>query len=392
MGAIRLFLACVVAINHFRLIVLRPAGMDANAIEYAMVGLNAGYAVMYFYVISGFLISFVLEHKYPRSIVGTVEFYKSRVVRIYSLWWCVYLFSVIAFWPEARQISSSGRFLDQITSLALFGSDWRVAFAGYPDEYYGLFPTGLEIGWTLGAEMTFYLLAPFLLRSITASVLVLLFSAAVRASLDNIFGFNQAWTYHFFPSTVMFFMLGHLSRVLTAKLRINPRLGLGLFVIAVIFSLQAVGPRFDNLFFHASLISFALSLPSMFNLTKDNKVLNFLGDVSYPVYLTHPLLMLTIFGDVFPFSWIGPHILSTAQSLSSNTLTITGSAVGLFVVLAICTAALVSFGVERPAVFLMRKVLAGVESCVALCVGLWHVLETRAGRVLANKSIDQDSR
>ena len=63
MGAIRLFLAFVVVIDHVRELVLRPLGLDTG--DYIKIGMNAGHAVMFFYVISGFLISYVLQDKYP---------------------------------------------------------------------------------------------------------------------------------------------------------------------------------------------------------------------------------------------------------------------------------------------------------------------------------------
>ena len=87
MGAIRLFLAFVVAADHLRVLILRPSGIDL--IEYAKLGFNAGYAVLFFYVISGFLISFVLAEKYANDRAGTLRFYESRFVRIFALYWPV---------------------------------------------------------------------------------------------------------------------------------------------------------------------------------------------------------------------------------------------------------------------------------------------------------------
>jgi peptidoglycan/LPS O-acetylase OafA/YrhL len=62
---------------------LRPHDTDITVIY--SLGFNAGFAVMYFYIISGFLISFVLAHKYPASVSGTAAFYRSRFTRIFSL-------------------------------------------------------------------------------------------------------------------------------------------------------------------------------------------------------------------------------------------------------------------------------------------------------------------
>src|SRR5262245_44512780 len=56
MGAIRLALAWIVALDHFRVIALTPRSIGLDTLL-PNLGLNGGIAVMLFYVISGFLIS-----------------------------------------------------------------------------------------------------------------------------------------------------------------------------------------------------------------------------------------------------------------------------------------------------------------------------------------------
>ena len=299
MGAIRLFLAFVVVIDHVRLIVLHPLGIDTD--DYVKLGMNAGYAVMFFYVISGFLISYVLQNKYPVTPAGTYRFYKSRAIRIYALYWAVWALSSIVLDPRTGYAIFTSRLRDLLPSLFLFGADWRVSFGDYPQEYFGLFPTGLNPAWSLGVEMTFYLMAPFLLRSLTGTVFVLLMSIAVRAALVHVFGLFGSWTYHFFPSTVLFFLLGHLSRVLSTRLRLSPKVTCSFLLPSVLSALLSVGHSFDSPYFYLSIICFAVALPGVFALTKDKRALNFMGDISYAVYLTHPLVILYILPLFQPF-------------------------------------------------------------------------------------------
>ena len=173
MGAIRLFLAYGVVLGHecdtarnFQ--ITCDAGWTLNVI--------GGRSVVFFYIVSGFLMSYVLDSKYPRTKAGTYQFYKSRFLRIYPLWWAMVVFSTVTVSAAWLHQSPLGIF----SAIFLFGSDWLVPFAHYPDQYFGFFPFRTEIGWTLGAEMTFYLLAPWLLRSDRLAFAALVGSLAVR--------------------------------------------------------------------------------------------------------------------------------------------------------------------------------------------------------------------
>ena len=360
MGAIRLFLAFVVVIDHIKAIILRPLGVDPG--DYMTLGMNAGHAVMFFYVISGFLISYVLQNKYPATPAGTYRFYKSRAIRIYALYWVVWTLSSIVLDPRHGYAIWTGRLRDLLPSLFLFGADWRVAFGHYPNEYFGFFPTGMEPAWSLGAEMTFYLIAPFLLRSLTGNVFVLLMSVLVRAALVHVFGFNASWTYHFFPSTVLFFLLGHLSQLLGARLRLPSKLTCGFLLPSILFSLLSGGHSFDHPYFYLSTICFAVSLPGLFALTKDTKALNFMGDISYAVYLTHPLVVTYI----LPFSLI---FLLRISYLSNHAFALACSIALLGIALTAVVATGAEVFVEKRMTAFLRSLFGRGEACLGGALG-----------------------
>ena len=73
MGLLRLFLALVVAIDHWRVIILHPKSIYLD--DVCKFGFNAGYAVMFFYVISGFLITYTLTRNYEPDRAGIAAFY-----------------------------------------------------------------------------------------------------------------------------------------------------------------------------------------------------------------------------------------------------------------------------------------------------------------------------
>src|SRR5712664_25633 len=93
MGLVRLFLALVVAADHWWAIFLVRQGFAPD--DGYKLGFNAGYAVMFFYVISGFLITYTLTRNYSPDLAGALSFYRQRFIRIFSLYWPVVLLSFL---------------------------------------------------------------------------------------------------------------------------------------------------------------------------------------------------------------------------------------------------------------------------------------------------------
>src|SRR4051812_4112196 len=98
MGLLRLFLALVVAIDHYRIHIIPDADARTQIyLKYLTLWLNPGHAVLLFYVISGFLISYALANKYPPGAHGTICYLESRFTRIYPLYWFMYAVSAFVF-------------------------------------------------------------------------------------------------------------------------------------------------------------------------------------------------------------------------------------------------------------------------------------------------------
>jgi peptidoglycan/LPS O-acetylase OafA/YrhL len=366
MGAIRLFLAYGVLLGHeCEYAVNFQISCDAHW----SLNVIGGRSVVLFYIVSGFLMSYVLDSKYPRTRVGTYQFYKSRFLRIYPLWWFMVIFSTVAV--SAAWLHQS--LLGVVSAIFLFGSDWLVPFWHYPEGYFGFFPTRTEIGWTLGAEMTFYLLAPWLLRSDRLALAALVGSLAVRIVVFFVVGphapmFNLyiIWSYFFLPSTFMFFMLGHLARRVPYIGTAGPWSAFAILIAAVWFvSRKGWGPvddwfRFND---YMAAVLFALALPGVFEATKNNRVSNWLGDLTYPLYLTHHMTMFALFGVWAFLGAPGVAFVNFAKSFSSP---YTGAAVLFALVTITClpVALVVHVLVELPLRFVTVRLLAGLETMV----------------------------
>jgi peptidoglycan/LPS O-acetylase OafA/YrhL len=333
-----------VAADHWWFNMLHPRAIIVED-EYKL-GLNSGYAVMFFYVISGFLITYTLTRNYKPNLEGTATFYRNRFIRIYSLYWpmVVLTFLVVSgSWAQFLAVD----IWDKLTGIFLIGMDTRLSFASYPHPHFAAGIKGLEQAWTLGAELVFYLLAPLLMRSWKVAVLLLVASFGARAYFVVAYGtdLQSIWTYHFIGTTFGFFMLGHLAcrfgRLLAEPLMGWALLGCSLAVMVGSFSYAS----YDTLRFWGSTLLFTLALPGLFEATKNIRWMNLLGDLSYPLYLVHTGVLVLI----------GPWLLR--QVLTQDA---TGAyhgyylSIGLFVVASTVAALAVHKLLEEPVVWALK--------------------------------------
>jgi peptidoglycan/LPS O-acetylase OafA/YrhL len=294
MGALRLFLATGVLLGHYQDQVSSHLGLTIS-MQWTL-NVVAGRAVLLFYVVSGFLISYALHHKYPATRAGTMAFFRSRFLRIYPLWWVLLLVAVCIAAPQPWL--ATHKTYQLLPAFFIFGLDWIVGFWTFPTQYWNLLPEAAGIGWTLAPELTFYVLAPWLLRAPRIALAALVVSLAVRGFAYWYFFPVQSnlyftWTYFFFPAVFMFFLLGHLSERLSRRCPIG--LWPSLVLLAAAGAMFSRDPLLDGSLPWAACLCFAAALPGLFAATKDNRALNYLGDLTYPLYLTHLLLIAALF-------------------------------------------------------------------------------------------------
>jgi peptidoglycan/LPS O-acetylase OafA/YrhL len=362
MGAIRLFLALAVFESHLQQRILVPAGLGID--NRLVLGMNGGFAVMFFFVVSGFLISFVLEQKYNRP-GGTAAFYRARALRIYPLWWCLYLLVPLTVGGGLWSFVTQRHVYDLIAGFFLYGSDLMLSFWTYPKLYNAPLPHDLAIGWSLATELTFYALAPFILRSKIWPVVILSASVLSRIVLNAAFPIGNdatvwtAWCYVFFPATVMFFMLGHLTRQLHKKLKLpswSAWLAIALGVAALLR--QDGNPVFDNKYFYLAIGLFAVALPAIFDATKDNRICNFLGDLTYPLYLSGNVFLTLLHMPGAIFDGIGQTVQTTAMALPFDSIWPKAAFISVTLwCLVVPVAAAVHYLIEKPATACVRAAL-----------------------------------
>ena len=109
------------------------------------------------------------------------------------------------------------------------------------------------------------------------------------------------------------------------------------------------GP-FDGLRLWGAALFFTLALPGLFESTRNIRWMNTIGDLSYPVYLVHLLLILLIgeslFRVTFPTEWL-PLVPAAHVSIAS------------FLAVSIVAAAAVHWFLEKPVAAALQYLSGG---------------------------------
>ena len=135
------------SLNGFR--ALAVLAVIAYHAETGFVGFRAGSGVMLFFVISGFLITWLLLKETDRyGDVSITNFYIRRALRIFPAFYCFLALLLILMWATSMPVAWS-----HALSAALYVSNYYHAVSSATVEH-------LEHTWSLGVEEQFYLLWP----------------------------------------------------------------------------------------------------------------------------------------------------------------------------------------------------------------------------------------
>jgi len=291
--------------------------------------IKGGVAVIYFYIISGFYMSFVILRKYNKEEHGARNFLLGRALRLYPCYWAVLILTIVAravtgmptIYTSALDLNWFERIIALFSNTFIMGLDVVISGAvlKWHDGAGGLDLSWSKMlimqGWTIGVEITFYIFAIFFIfkgarsrwlaigLAIYIRVYFLLINGKfLNFSHDGIGYSNTPWGYHFFGIDLIYFMLGYLAYEgycllcrweKTNKIRkIHIYLGTGA-VACVLLSLWHHYAALQTILDYndyriwVTIPFFVLLIPGLFRLTKDSRLDDYIGLVSYPIYLDH---------------------------------------------------------------------------------------------------------
>ena len=265
------------------------------------------HGVMIFFVLSGFLITWLLlKENDTRGTISIATFYKRRTLRIFPAFYVYWLVMVAllvwtgrtVLWPHAW-------------SALLYGSNYYSAINGDPNN-------GFSHTWSLAIEEQFYLVWPLVflmlrgnLRKMTGFLIVLIGAVWIhRAVLCFGFHVDQAYIFAAFDTRLDELMVGCLLAVLLKRRALSSLWSavsanalLPLATIALLaLSIYAGGhfiDRYRDVFgFAIEPLLFAILVVQVivFSSTRlwswtEWRVCRFLGRISYSLYLYQQLTL-----------------------------------------------------------------------------------------------------
>jgi peptidoglycan/LPS O-acetylase OafA/YrhL len=301
MGFIRFLLAISVICTHYY----------PNFLGFSLFGRDI--AINAFFIISGFYMTLIISEKYNLKRNSYWTYITNRFLRIFPIYWIILILTIITnyYWYHINYFLQRN-FIDILSDFTLlFRTDYLNVNA-----LFGNFPTVL-IAWTLVIELTFYLIAPFIVkRKLWIIISLILLSIIVKYSI----AYSQmlSHTYErsgFFLASLCFFLFGVLSYRIYVRIKnynISRKLSITLLLTIVFITVfwKYIPSIFSyHQFYLKDWIFFlflTITIPPIFIIFKSNLVEQLLAKISYPVYLSHFLLGSFIYyysnlkGNSFP--------------------------------------------------------------------------------------------
>jgi peptidoglycan/LPS O-acetylase OafA/YrhL len=315
MGILRFLLAISVVIEH-----------SSDLFGIHLIG--GQIAVQSFFIISGFYMALVLNEKYIGINNSYTLFISNRLIRLFPIYWIVLILTILyaiiattysngaqhgrlfAYFEHYQDMGIFSFIFLIFTNIFIFLQD-LIVFLGINISSGNLFFTSnfhettpplysfllVPQAWSIGIEITFYLIAPFIARKNIKFIVILLLLSVCTRYILSINGLSEdPWSYRFFPSELAFFLLGILSyKIYNLRIikKIKPK-----YLILILTSIITITLSYEFLSFANKIYAYFalvfLSIPFIFQLTKNWKLDTQLGELSYPIYISHILILAII--------------------------------------------------------------------------------------------------
>lgn len=313
LNSLRFFAAFLVVLHHAES--LRQDHELGHLKDYSLFQ-NGANAVSFFFVLSGFLITYLLlrERKETES-TNIKRFYIKRVFRIWPLYFLMVIIGAVIqpFFIKWFNIPYEMPYT--------IGETWYYFLFFVPGLVNKFFGSNLlEPLWSIGVEEVFYLIWAPLFKWFRKHVLTLLLSVIIikfaLIAVTNYYTLNEVFTYlvriHQFESMAIgglgAYLVFHYGSKINSSIIYNipfQILFYGLILVFILFGANIHDPVW-SFFFEKPIVSsivtnglflyliIGISVVDRNLFRLENRTLSYLGEISYGIYMFHLLILSQI--------------------------------------------------------------------------------------------------
>ncbi|WP_291861832.1 acyltransferase [Marinilabilia sp.] len=318
LNGLRFIAALLVIIHHieqFKAIFNLPSYWAGDEFISKFIFIVGGQGVILFFVLSGFLITYLLLAEEEKiKTIKIKKFYLRRILRIWPLYLLIVLFSLFVF-PHIDLLNIPDYPIEVVQSnIELKLLLYLFFFANLVLAFFGIIPYASQT-WSIGTEEQFYLLWPVVIRYIKKNRLILMIGIVVlynfirfflASSLSHSIPFHtilrEFWAGFKIDSMAIggFFSVLLFSNPLPFLLNLVRKRFVFNIAILFVFISYIFGiyyPYFNNILYSGCYAVIILNFATNPNIkiSLENNLFNSLGKISYGLYMLHPIaIVLTI--------------------------------------------------------------------------------------------------
>lgn len=252
----------------------------------------AGYGVSIFFVLSGFLITYLLQAEKEMHPINIKKFYLRRILRIWPLYYLYLILAVLTIISFKLNLN--------IASLFLY-----IFYAANIPAILGTYLPFLNHYWSLGVEEQFYLFWPWMNKKINkleSLLFVLIFILIATKLAVHFFYQDSILDLALITTRFHCMLIGGLGAILYKKGNFlffkvaNNKLTQLICWVVIFFA--AINKFHLASIIDNEIISFVglFLIIGQINITNriinlERNFLNFLGKISYGIYVIHPLVI-----------------------------------------------------------------------------------------------------
>lgn len=275
-GTLRFFLAITVALSHF--------GVTIYSYNPGVI------SVVVFYLLAGMVAYKLNSRNYPNK---PLLYYKDRIKRIFPLYYASLIFAFCVYLLGAKSyfISASPSIIEFLSNIFVIPLSYYM-YSGI-DKFTLLPPV-----WSLGVELQFYLIAPFVLMNKKILYVLLIFSLLIY-SLSSIGFLNtDYYGYRLLVGVLFIFLLGVLLQKTIEGNNLSKNFLLLVYVFILCLTFYVYFTEYRKPYNYETLYAIIGGIPllyllSMIKNASYKKIDTYLGNISYPIFLLHfPVLWL----------------------------------------------------------------------------------------------------